>query len=501
MKRPWILLLNVLIVATCGLIYELLAATVASYTLGDSVMQFSLVIGIYLSALGIGAWLSKYVITNLPKRFVEIELLLALVGGFSAPLLFVCFNALNQHFEVALYAVVLVVGTLVGLEIPILMRILQDKFEFKDLVSRVLTFDYIGALLASILFPLFFLPKVGAIRTSLMFGLLNAFVGIWASYLMAPMIKGVTGVRVRGVIVVALLALGLYKADWLTMRLEENMFSNPIVYTHTTPYQRIIVTSRKQGFQLFLNGHLQFNAADEYRYHEALTHPAMIVHGNPRRVLILGGGDGLGLREILKYKSVHDVTLVDLDPGMTELSTNFPALSKLNGNSMSDKRVTVINRDAMKWLELDDDLFDIAIIDFPDPGRYEIGKLYTTRFYRLLQKRLAPGAMVSVQSTSPLMAREAYWCIVRTMEAAKFNVRPYNVPVPSFGIWGYALARMEPFDPPAKVPSMELKYLNDTTLQSLFVIPEDMGPVPVEINRLDNQVLVRYHNNDWGHWD
>ena len=173
MKRPPLLFLNVLIVATCGLIYELLAGTLASYVLGDSVTQFSLIIGIYLFAMGVGSWLSRFIDKELARRFVDIELAVAVLGGFSAPLLFLSFSRVS-YFYVVLYVVVFLIGVFVGLEIPILLRILKDEIEFKELVSRVLAFDYVGALVASILFPILFVPRLGLIRTSLIFGMLNA---------------------------------------------------------------------------------------------------------------------------------------------------------------------------------------------------------------------------------------------------------------------------------------------------------------------------------------
>ncbi len=283
------------------------------------------------------------------------------------------------------------------------------------------------------------------------------------------------------------------------------MFADDIVYSKTTAYQRIVVTRNRAGFQLFLNGNLQFSSADEYRYHEALVHPVMALAGEGnravRRVLVLGGGDGLALREILKYKSVEEVTLVDLDPDMTNLSRRFPPLARLNENSFADPRVRVVNEDAMIWLERDAPPFDAAIVDFPDPNSFALGKLYTTRFYRLLKQRLGTDAAVSVQSTSPLFARNSYWCIVRTLEAAGYAVRPYYTAVPSFGVWGFALARRTPFDVPAHAPQVALKFLDDTSLPAMFMLSADLGPVPVEVNRLDNQSLVRYYEAEWRRYE
>jgi spermidine synthase len=500
MNRTPVLFLNVLIIATCGLVYELLAGTLASYVLGDSVTQFSLIIGIYLFALGVGAWLSRFIETGLPRKFIDVELGVALLGGLSAPLLFLSFGRVS-YFHVILYGVVFAIGVLVGLELPLLMRILKDVLDFKELVSRVLTFDYIGALIASLLFPLFLVPKLGLVRTSLVFGLLNAGVGLWATWFMRPLIKGdVAGLRGRAVIVIALLVIGIIKADALTTLSEDELFADDIIYSRTTQYQRIVVTRGRAGFQLFLNGHLQFSSADEYRYHEALVHPAMMLADLPRRVLVLGGGDGLALREVLRYPSLETVTLVDLDPAMTQLSQRFSPLGDLNQHAFSDPRVQVVNQDAMIWLDEPRGPYDAAIIDFPDPNTFALGKLYTTRFYRLLQASLTRDAAVSVQCTSPLFARSSYWCILKTIEAAGFAVRPFQTAVPSFGVWGFALARREPFDPPSAAPS-GLRFLDDRAMSAMFVMPAHLSPVPVEVNRLDNQALVRYYESEWKRYE
>lgn len=500
----FLLYVNVLVVATCGLIYELLAGTLASYVLGDSVTQFSLIIGTYLSALGVGAWLSRFVKEGVARCFIEVELGVALLGGVSAPLLFLGFAKL-QWFGLVLYGVVFLIGTLVGLELPLLMRILKSHVDFDDLVSRVLAFDYIGAVVASLLFPMLLVPHLGLIRTSLLFGMLNAGVGLWGSYILEPLLKNKpAGMRGRGVLVIGLLLVGFIKADALTKLAEEDLFEHEIVYSKTTPYQRIIVTKADNGFKLFLNGHLQFHSADEYRYHEALVHPAMLLADQPKRVLVLGGGDGLGLREILKHPSVEHITLVDLDPAMTGLSAEYKPLRVLNGNAFADPKVSVVNRDAMLWLEeTSAEPFDTVIIDFPDPNSFSLGKLYTRRFYRLLKTRLTGTATIGIQCTSPLIARRSYWCILRTLESAGFSVRPYRIALASFGVWGFALARQTPFPVPAEIPSGmndKLKFLNTATLTSLFTLAKDIEPPEVEINRLNNQRLVRYYEEEWKQW-
>ncbi|MCG6158292.1 polyamine aminopropyltransferase [Rubinisphaera margarita] len=501
----FLLYLNVLAVATCGLIYELLAGTLASYLLGDSVTQFSLVIGIYLSALGVGAWLSKFVERKLARCFIEVELGVALLGGTSAPFLFLAFGAI-EWFQVLLYGLVFLIGTLVGLELPLLMRILKDHVDFNDLVSRVLTFDYIGALLASIMFPTLLVPQLGLLRTSLIFGILNALVGLWGTFLLRPLLtdRELGGLRGRAVLVIGLLAAAVIKADDLTTYAEESQLSSAIIHAESSPYQRILITKNETGFQLFLNGHLQFNSFDEYRYHEALVHPAMSAPTPRRNILVLGGGDGLAVREILRYPEVEHITLVDLDPQMTSLAKRFPPLAELSEHSLDDPRVTVINQDAFIWIDQQSDQFDTVIVDFPDPGTFSVGKLYSTFFYRKLQQRLTDDARIAIQCTSPLVAPQSYWCILRTLEAAGFHVQPYQAAVPTFGIWGYAFATRAPVDPPTEMDAQiasQCRFLNSQIMQGLFESPADIQPVEAEVNQLNNQILVQYYEREWSRWE
>ncbi len=496
------LYLNVFVVATCGLVYELLAGTLGSYLLGDSVTQFSLTIGLYLSAMGVGAWVSRRFDKGIARKFVEIELAVAVVGGLSAPVLFVAFGSV-VNFQVVLLLFVFAIGTLVGLELPLLMRLLEGQVAFKDLVSRVLTFDYIGALAAAIMFPLVLVPHLGLVRASLLMGALNASVALWGTWLLAEQLgRAKIGLRVRSIVVLVGMLAGMGFGDRFTTWAEDSMYADPVVYSENTKYQRIVVTSGRSGFNLFLNGNLQFASSDEYRYHEALVHPAMVAaDAPPRRVLILGGGDGLALREVLAHPSVEHVTLVDLDPSMTGLARRFPPLAALAKRSLDDRRVTIVNDDAMVWIEGNRDSWDVILVDFPDPNTYALAKLYTRLFYTLAAARLSPGGAIGLQATSPLFARRAYWCVIETMRSAGLVVAPYQVPVPSFGVWGFALARRVSFDPPTRAPNnLALRFLNDAALVSMFQIAIDLMPVPVEVNHLDNQVLVRYYEAEWRKW-
>ncbi|MEO8358582.1 MAG: polyamine aminopropyltransferase [Vicinamibacteria bacterium] len=499
--RPSLVYLTVFVVASCGLGYELVASTVASYVLGDTVTQFSTVIGAYLSAMGLGSYLSKYIDRGLARRFVETELAVALVGGLSAVVLMATFGQAERWFRPMLYGIVLITGCLVGLEIPLALRLLKESVGFKDLVAEVLTFDYLGSLAASILFPMFALPHLGLVRASLLFGIANALIGLWSTWIFAEQIGRVGLLRARGVFVLLVLLAAFAYGERLTTLSEEAMYPHPVVLARTTPYQRIVLTRTPPGgFELFLNGHLQFASSDEYRYHEALVHPAFGLNPQAKSILVLGGGDGLAVREILKHPAVKRVLLVDIDPEMTRLARENPEIVALNHGSLNSPLVEVRNEDAFAFIRQSREMFDIAIVDFPDPHNFAIGKLYSTHFFKALKARLDPelGA-ASVQTTSPLNARHSFWCINQTLEAAGFSVRPMHALVPSFGEWGYSLASSVARPEPTEVPP-GLRYLDLATLHALFAFGPDLARVPVETNRLNNQVLVRYYQEELAAW-
>jgi spermidine synthase len=209
---------------------------------------------------------------------------------------------------------------------------------------------------------------------------------------------------------------------------------------------------------------------------------------------VLGGGDGLAVREILKYPSVENITLVDLDPEMTQLFTHHAVLSALNEHSFSAPRVHVINADAFRWLDSNPDRYDFIVADFPDPTNYSLGKLFTTTFYRLAAKHLSAAGLLVVQSTSPLFARQSYWCIVETVKQAGLRTYPYHLYVPSFGEWGFVIGSQVPYEPPQQLPP-GLRFLSN--VRELFDFPNDMRPVLVEANHLNDQILVRYYEREW----
>jgi spermidine synthase len=489
------LLFSVFIIASCGLIYELIAGTLASYLLGDSVTQFSTVIGTYLFAMGIGSYLSRFIGKGLVAKFIAVELMVGMIGGFSATALFLSFSY-ARSLRPLLYFLVTIIGILVGLEIPLLLRILRDRLQFKDLVSQVLTFDYLGALAASLLFPILLAPKLGVVRTSLLFGLMSALVAAGTAWLFRQQLSQLRYLFAQCLLAVVLLGGGLVYAERLTAMAEGELYADEIIYAKSSPYQRIVITRWKEDVRLFLNNHLQFSSRDEYRYHETLVHPGLQSLYGGRRALVLGGGDGLAVREILKHDSIQAVTLVDLDPEMTRLFSRHEALTRLNLNSLNSPKVKIINADAFLWLEENREFFDFVVVDFPDPSNYSLGKLYTAAFYRLLQRCLSERGLAVIQATSPLFARRSFWCVVKTLESVGFRTTPYHVYVPSFGEWGFVIASKGPYRRPDRYPP-NLKFLSPEAAPSLFHFPKDMAPVEAEVNRLNNQVLVQYYEAEW----
>ena len=490
-----LLFITVLLIAACGLIYELIAGTVASYLLGDSVLEFSTIIGCYLFAMGIGSALSRFVQRGLAYRFVWIELMLGVVGGFSSALLFLAF-AYTQGFQLLMYALDVVIGILVGLEIPILMRMVREHYHFRDVVAHVLTFDYLGALGASLLFPTLLVPHLGLVRSAMLFGLINVGVALWSTFLFAKQLPSAQLLRVCCILVMCGLAVGLAQAKRITAAAEENIYADEIILARDTRYQNIVLTRFKDDIRLFLNSHLQFSSRDEYRYHEALIHPGLSAVPAPRRVLVLGGGDGLAVREILKYPQIERITLVDLDPEMTRLFSTHPMLKALNGKSFLSEKVHTINADAFPWVDSNTDSFDFIVIDFPDPTNYSLGKLYTTAFYKAVARHLSAQGLMVVQSTSPMFARDSYWCIVETLKQAGLKTYPYHVYVPSFGEWGFVIASTHDYSPPTFLPA-GLRFVSIDGLPAMFQFPPDMSPMPMPPNRLNDQVLVRAYDQDW----
>lgn len=497
----------VFVIAVCGLVYELIAAALSSYLLGGSITQFSIVIGVFLTAMGLGSYLTRYFNRNLTDIFVGIQIGIGLSGGLSAALLLLTFAVLPTYIPV-LVTVLTITGTLVGMEIPLLIRILRSQEALRLTVSNVLALDYVGALIASCAFPLFLVPFLGLLRTSFVFGLINVAVAGVALRVMGPMLVRRKFLTVLTGSAAVVLAIGLAGSGVFTSLAENLLYQDDIILVRQTPYQRIVVTRWRDDVRLFIDGKLQFSSVDEHRYHETLVHPAMAASPATRRALILGGGDGMAARELLKYEQLERIDLVDLDEEMIRLFRDKPLLAQFSDRALSHPKLRIHIQDAGKFLEESPDFWDLIILDLPDPNNFSLARLYTKSFYKLLAQHLNAQGIVVTQATSPYYAAEAFWCVVTTLAEAglgpegdgRFHVYPYHVYVPSFGDWGFVMASRRVLEP-ANLrlnPGLALKYLSDEIMPTLFIFPKDSLAKPgIEANRLDNQVLVKYYRQGW----
>jgi spermidine synthase len=436
-----------------------------------------------------------------------VELLLTLTVVIALPLAYACV-AYPVTLQVVLYGSTFTLGIFIGMEIPLLIRI-NSRFDQLPLnLSRLLEKDYMGALIGGLFFAFIGLRHFGPLTLGLVVALLNWLIALvfWFSFRTAQPLKKnfVAMILLVGVLAFASLPIGSALASWG----EDQKYKDEIIYSEQTPYQRIVVTRWRQFFWLYLDGHLQFSSYDEYRYHESLVHPAMVASASRSRVLILGGGDGLAAREVLKYKDVEDVTVVDVDPSVTRLAKTHPIFVDLNNGSLNDHRVRVVNEDAAIFLDRASDLWNVIIVDLPDPRTPTLERLYSVEFYRTCKKHLARGGIVVTQATSPLFSPQAFWCIAKTMESSGLSILPLHAYVPTFGDWGWVMGS----EFPAEIlrsriekywsdMSLTVKFLSPEVLKALFVFsPADrIDSQRLDVNSILRPVLYRYYQQGlWG---
>jgi spermidine synthase len=497
------LLVSVLIISVCALTYELVIATLSSYLLGDSVTQFSFTIGLFLFAMGLGALLSRRIRGSEVRWFITVELLTGLFGGISAAVLYAVYTTSEAYYYTAMILLTLVIGTCIGLEIPLLTRIVANRADLSKALADVLSVDYLGALVASLAFPVILLPMLGVTQTAYLMGLFNVAVAVLNLHLFRKRLAHRGSQQLWGLVGVGglvLLAGAITSTDFVHF-FERRLYQDPVIHQEQSPYQRIIFTRGGSDLRLFLNGNLQFSSRDEYRYHELLVHPVMSLAHSHENIAVLGGGDGLVARELLQYKDVGHITIIDLDPAITRLAQTYPALKSLNRDSMNNPRVTIVNDDAYKFLEQTDDLFSVIIVDLPDPNNEALSKLYSREFYRLLRTRLTPDGVFITQAASPYFVREAFWSIVHTIQSSEFHAIPLRTYVPSFGEWGFVIG--SPIKPRSlSIPEeLTLRYLTPEVLQAAQTFDPDVAEVPAEVNTLNNPILLRYYDQGWRQWN
>lgn len=491
------LLFGTFLIAISGLVYELIEGTLSSYLLGDSIYHFSLVIGLFMSSMGVGAWLSRFIEENLEHAFVKLQLSIALLGGFSAFILFYAF-AYIDNYDAFLYLITISLGSMLGVEIPLIIRILKESFSLKTNISNVFTVDYIGALFASLLFPLVLVPKLGLMQTSFLFGLLNLFVASMSWYIFRELLSKKYVVYLLTVFVI--LVTGFWQSSQLTSMIENKLYQHNIIYSTQTTYQKIVITGKKSRIQCYINGSIQFDSIDEHRYHESLVHPIMMQTKAHENILIVGGGDGMALREVLKYNDVQHVTVVDLDPAMTKLFKEHPILSQLNDNAYDNPLVKVVNQDAWKFIEHSQQLYDVIIIDLPDPNNLSLSRLYSQTFYNILNTHLSRSGAMVTQASSPLFTRKAFWSIYETMKSTKLYAKAYHTYVPSFGEWGFVMASKLPIHFESYAPKEHLKYLNKDVLKRMEIFGKDIEHLKVDSNKLSTHKLIEYYDAGWKIW-
>lgn len=500
--NPLWLYASVAAVATCGIVYELLIGAASSQLLGDAITQYSLTIGLYLSAMGLGSWLSQHLERRLFGWFLGTELGVGALGGFSVLLLFWVYANAPDAYPFAQYGLTLALGSLVGLEVPVLMRLLESKAELRYNAAYVLSLDYLGGLVGSVAFPLALLPWLGLVRTALLMGLLNVAVALLGAWRYRP---GFFKRRPVFGLVSAALGLGLgacmVQAQSLEAMMEESLYRDTIVVAQQTPYQRIVLTRSGTELRLYLNGNLQYASSDEHRYHEALVQvPVAFLGAAPREVLVLGGGDGLAARELLKHPGVKRVDLVDLDAKMTELHRQHPLLVALNEGALNDPRVHLHHEDALKHLEALKAPVDLIVVDLPDPSAEALAKLYSREFFRLAGSKLRRHGALVVQASSPYFAREAFWCVAKTVEAAGLTVRPYHLDVPSFGDWGFVLASPRALRPLARPLGVPTRHLKEALVPGLFAFGHDADGAAsgsLQVSTVGQPSLLRYYQSGW----
>lgn len=487
--------------AACGIVYELAMLTLSASLHGGGVVAMSLIVAGFVAALGVGALLVKPVLHRAPMMFIAVETALAIVGGLSAAAMYVAFAFVGGSLWVLGVGTALI-GCLVGAEVPLLMTLLQrgrtaGATDTGRVLANLNAADYLGALVGGLVWPFLLLPQLGMIRGAAATGIVNlTAAAVVAVFLLRRVVTGrqlATSLTVLASALALLIAL-LVRADGIQTSTRQRLYADPIIAAERSAYQEIVVTRRGADMRLYLDGGLQFSTRDEYRYTESLVYP--VLADATRTVLILGGGDGLVARELVRQPGIESIVQVELDPAVVEMART--TLRDANAGALDDPRVRVVIDDAMTWLRdapadaVPRGGFDAVVVDLPDPDNPVLGRLYSVEFYALLTRVLSPDALVSVQAGSPFSTPAAYWRTVSTLRAAGYAVTPYHLHVPTFGDWGFALARRGPVAPTPRVPASAppLRYLDQQALDAATVFGGDNKPQSLPPSTLDHPRIV-----------
>ncbi len=511
MKKANILKLALFATGFSGIVTEYMLATLATYFLGDSVVQWTLILSVMLFSMGLGSRISKHINLDIFSTFIVMEFLLSMVVSFSS-LSTYSLAAFSKYTGFYIYFMAIITGMLIGLELPLAVRLNERFEELKVNISSVLEKDYYGSLAGGLFFAFFGLPYLGLTYTPFVLGSINLAVAFLLLNIFPiqkkrrkKLILNIVGAVLAGIIII-----GALSAQKLILYGEQKKYKDKIVYYDQTRYQQIVITQWKDNYWLYLNNNLQFSSFDEALYHEVLVHPAMQLTPHPGKVLVLGGGDGCAVREILKYPEVSSITLVDIDPEMTNLAREHPVMLHINDGSLNNQKVTIINADGYSFVEKNNEQFDVIIIDLPDPRSVELARLYSLEFYMMCYQHLFPEGTIITQAGSPYYAARSFKCIDKTLGTAGFSTLKMHNQILTMGEWGWVLGKKQTLDRETAIEALQntnfeelqTHWLNKEAIcyitsfgKNFFGASDD----PVQINKIFNPVLYRYFLS--GSWD
>ncbi len=509
MLKSNILKLALFATGLSGIVAEYILGTLATYLLGNSVVQWTMIISVMMFSMGLGSRFTRHIEGNLLAKFIIIEFALSIFVSYTSVLAYTT-AALSEYAGFVIYSLSIIIGIFIGMEIPIVIR-LNDEFEKLQInVSSVIEKDYYGSLLGGVFFAFIGLPYLGLTYTPFVLGMVNLIIAIMLMFFLKDGLgrhRKILNISAIGVI--SLIIIGAIFAKPIILFGEQHKYKDLIVYQEQSQYQKIVITKWKNNHWLYLNGNHQLSSLDEVMYHEPIVHPIMKLAKHPQSILVMGGGDGCAVREILKYNSVKNITLVDLDPAMTNLGMNNEILRKMNKSSFHNSKVKIINQDGYQYLDTTNEYYDVIIVDLPDPRTVELGRLYSYEFYQLCNKHLRKNGLMITQAGSPYFATNAFRCIDKSMDEAGFATLAMHNHIITLGEWGWILGAKniskEKLLQEAKSISfvdIETEWINNESMQLMTSFGKNIYPNTIDsvkINKIHDPVLYKYYLD--GNWD
>jgi len=501
-----ILKFSLLATGIAGVVAEYILATLASYFLPDATVQWTMIISVMLFSMGIGSRLSRFLIHDLLDKFVWIEIALSILISFTASIVFVAAGR-TVYYGIIIYALSICIGLLIGMEIPLVTRINEKYEELRLNIASVMSWDYIGSLIGGVFFVFIGIPYLGMTYTPYALGLVNLLVASIIIFKLSNSLKSKNTLRFAFLATFILIISGCVFSEKIILFGEQKRYKDKIIHIEQSRYQKIVITESKGYYWLFINGNQQLSSFDEWMYHEPLVQIPLALSNQKQKILIMGGGDGCAVRELLKHPEIEEITLVDLDPKMTILASTHPALLSMNQHSLSDKKVTIIHQDAFIYARESNKKYDLVIIDLPDPRTIDINKLYTKNFYGYINDLLADDGIVITQAGSPYFATKAFYCIEKTMQETGFYTLPIHNQVITMGEWGWVIGSkiLNKVGMKKKLHQTDFskknhKWLNNESVALLTSFGKPMVDTSgIKVNTLARPCLPNYYLK--GNWD